>query len=223
MPEWIALISGTVAALLPIANPFSTAPVFASITSHHGEEERNHQAKRAAMYMGGILLGTLLIGALVLSFFSISISAVRVAGGLLIARIGFSMANPSPEENVSEDDKVEARQREDIAFIPIAMPLLSGPGSMAVTLEMASYTDDFASYLSVTTGIVIVALISWVVLHFSTKITGFLGVTGLHALTRIMGFLLLCIGITFISSGLLDALSDPRIIGPIVEAIKTVR
>ena len=98
--EFSALIAGTVSALLPIANPFSTAPVFASLTGYMSPEERNHQARLSAMYMIGILLVTLFLGALILSFFGISIPAVRIAGGIQIEKIGLSMVSSDYQRHI---------------------------------------------------------------------------------------------------------------------------
>ena len=89
MAAWLTLIAGTVGALLPIANPFSTAPIFAAMTRGQKAESRDRQARLASVYMACILLVALVAGALILEFFGISLQALRVAGGLIIARIGF--------------------------------------------------------------------------------------------------------------------------------------
>lgn len=220
MSEWIGLIMGTVAALLPIANPFSTAPVFATLTLNYGELERNRQARRAAMNMGAVLLVTLFVGALVLAFFGIGIPAVRIAGGILIARIGFSMLNINTQERVSDESKHEAEGMRDISFTPIAMPLLSGPGSMAVVLSMATVAESPLEYGGISIGIMLVVFISWLILRSSTLVVAYLGVTGMNALTSVMGFLLVCIGVTFIGHGVVEGLSNEQIMGPIVDAIR---
>ncbi len=219
MLDWLELIGGTIATLLPIANPFSTAPVFATITDDYSEEERKRQARMAAIYMMGVLWVTLFIGALVLTFFGIGMPALRIAGGLLIARIGFSMVNPEQQELVSEESKSEVLRMQDIAFTPIAMPLLAGPGSMAATLSMASVAEGPSDYSGVAMGIVLVAFMTWLVLRSSTVVARYLGVTGINALTRVMGFLLVCIGIEFVATGFFEGLTDQVIMGPVVEAV----
>lgn len=220
--EFSALIIGTVSTLLPIANPFSTAPVFASLTGYMTSEERNQQAWLAAIYMIGILLVTLFLGAIILSFFGISIPAVRVAGGILIAKIGLSMVSTESESPISDEHKSESFVKQDIAFVPIAMPLLSGPGSMAVTLGMASHSDNAYDYMGVGFGIVLVAFISWLILRFANQVAKFLGVTGLNALTKVMGFLLLSVGVTFIFQGIFEGITNPEIMEPIVRTIQNI-
>ena len=130
------------------------------------------------------------------------------------------MVNPEPPELVSEESESEAIQKQDIAFTPIAMPLLSGPGSMAATLSMASVAGGLANHVSIAIGICVVALISLLVLRSATLVSNYLGVTGMDALTRVMGLLLVCIGIRFVATGLIEGLIDPRVIGPIVEAVR---
>ena len=190
------------------------------MTSRYGKDARNRQARLAAIYMTVVLLVTLFIGALVMTFFGIGMPALRIAGGLLIARVGFSMVNPESQPLVSEEGQNEALHKEDIAFTPIAMPLLSGPGSMAATLSMASVAEAPLDYSGVAIGIGIVALVTWLVLRSSTRIARYLGITGMNALTRIMGFLLICISIEFISTGLFEGLTDPTVMGAIVDAVR---
>lgn len=205
MVEWLAIVGGTIGALLPITNPFSTAPVFASLTAGYSDEERHRQARRAVVYMIGVLLVTLFAGAAVLSFFGIGIPALRVGGGLLILKVGFSMVDPSPSEQLSEEGKAEAMKTRDIAFTPIAMPLLSGPGSMAVTLGMASVATNVTEYAGIAFGILCVAAIAWLVLIFAATLARYLGVTGMEVMTRVMGFLLVCIAVGFIGTGVFEA------------------
>ena len=220
MLDWIAIVGGTFVTLLPITNPFSTAPVFASMTSRFSKATRNRQARLAAFYMTVVLLVTLFIGALVMTFFGIGMPALRIAGGLLIARVGFSMVNPESPALVSDEGKNEALHMADIAFTPIAMPLLSGPGSMAATLTMASVAEVPLDYVGVAIGIGIVAFVTWLVLRSSTKVAAYLGITGMNALTRIMGFLLICISVEFIATGFYEGLTDPAIMGAIVDAVR---
>lgn len=216
MGEWLALLGGTVGALLPIANPFSTAPVFAALTRDYERSVRLRQAYLAAFYMACILLGALIAGALILNFFGISLPALRIAGGLIVARIGFSMLSPEPERPISRRDQDESAEKDDIAFSPIAMPLLSGPGSIAVTISMATSADNAWDHLPIGVGIVVVACISWFVLRSSVPIVDALGRTGVNALTRLMGLILVCIGVQFVATGMLEFLTD----GPLVNAIE---
>lgn len=215
---WLTLIGATFGAILPIANPFSTAPVFVAITRRMTLERRNQQASMAGFYMACVLLGALVAGALVLEFFGISMPALRMAGGLIIARLGFSMLTPEPEEEISEQAQQEAMDMRDISFTPIAMPLLSGPGSIAVTISMATSVTNPFDYVAIAIGIVIVSFVSWVVLRSSARIVDFLGTTGVKVLTRLMGLILVCIGVQFIVNGFVELITDEEIIAAVSAA-----
>ena len=209
--SWVTLVGVTIGALLPIANPFSSAPVFVTITRKMSHVRRNQQARMAAIYMACILLVAFVAGALILKFFGISLPALRLAGGLIIARIGFKMLDPAPEESLPEQDQREALDRSDIAFTPIAMPLLSGPGSIAVTISMATSVNSPAHYVPVCIGIIAVAFISWLVLRSSARVIDVMGSSGVNVLTRIMGLILVCIGIQFVANGFVELLADEGI------------
>jgi multiple antibiotic resistance protein len=218
--EWLLLIVGTVFALLPIANPISTAPVFLTLTGGFTQERRAHQARRAAIWMAVILVVSLVAGALVLEFFGISLPALRLAGGLIVAQIGFGMmrVDSVSQSDLSDDSGAEAGRMSDIAFTPIAMPMLSGPGSIAVTISMATEVDHPLEYLAVAVGIVIVAFVSWLFLNGAGRLGKRLGVTGLNAINRLMGFLLICIGVQFIGSAVLAGITAPEFVEALVNA-----
>lgn len=222
--DFLIAVFGTYVGLLPIANPFSTAVVFIAITGRFTEAKAQDQAKRACIYMTIVLIVSLFAGALIMTFFGISIPALRIAGGLIVARIGLRMLNPEPDL----PDASESRQRDgilrkpDLAFVPLAMPMLSGPGSIAVTIGMAAGVESIWEYGAIAIGIVLVALTSWFVLRSARRIIDLLGPAGLNALTRVMGFLLVCVGVQFIATGSIDMLSDEAMLAALIKAIHAV-
>jgi len=218
--NWVTIALVTFVGILPIANPFSTAVVFLSITEGFSEKRRRQQARLACIYMAGILITFLLAGTLIMNFFGISIPGLRIAGGLIVAQIGFGMLNSKPENEISEESREEAVLSDDVAFTPLAMPMLSGPGSIAVTIGMAAEADGVGENLAIVVGIGLVALVSWLVLRASGRVVRVLGATGMNAMGRIMGFLLVCVGIQFIVNGTQQILSSPEFMGPILDAIQ---
>lgn len=208
---WVTLLLGTIGALVPITNPFSTAPVFASLTQRFTPERRKQQARMAAIYTASILLAALFAGALIMTFFGITLPALRIAGGLVVSRVGFGMLNPVVEEDLPEDSRSEAMSMQDIAFTPIALPLLSGPGSIAVTISLATEVDRMVDYIAVAIGIVLVSLFALLVLRSATRVASFLGVTGMNVLTRLMGLILVCIGVQFVFRGLIEGITYPTV------------
>ncbi len=220
---WVSTAVVTFIAILPIVNPFSTAVVFLTITEGFGEQRRNDQARLACIYMTVVLTVFLVAGVLIMEFFGISIPGVRIAGGLVVARVGFGMLSPEPEAPVSSASAQEATTMTDVAFTPLAMPMLSGPGAIAVTIGMAAEADGVAETAATAIGIALTAFVSYLVLRASQRVVGFMGVTGMQALSRIMGFLLVCIGIQFIGLGLREILAAPEFMGPILDNLEAMR
>jgi multiple antibiotic resistance protein len=203
--DLIGYVFLVIAALIPIANPFSTAPVFMTLTSSLSRQERNRTATLACTYMGLLLILFLVAGAVILQFFGIGSQALRVAGGLIIAYMGFRMLFPADQsEEVGDTSKITPHS---VAFVPLALPMLSGPGSISVVLSMATEVakledifERLIAYAVVGLGIVLSAATCWLVLRSAGVVVRFLGETGIDALTRIMGFLLVCIGCQFVLS-----------------------
>jgi multiple antibiotic resistance protein len=219
LSDWLTTVLATFAGLLPIANPWSTAVVFLALTARLSDDERQRQGTLACLYALIVLWVFLFAGALIMSFFGISIPALRVAGGLIVARVGFSMLLPS-----KQDDPVDAAPaRADIAFTPLAVPMLSGPGSIAVTIGMAAGAHSISDLLAIASGIALVIAVSWATLRGARAVKRVLGDQGLEALTRIMGFLLVCIGVQFIGIGVIEVSSDPRFLGPILKTLESLR
>ena len=218
--SFVTIAIVTFIGILPIANPFSTAVVFLTITEGFSEKRRKQQARLACIYMAVVLITFLLLGSLIMNFFGISIPGLRIAGGLIVTRIGFGMLNSRSENEISEESRDEAVRMDDVAFTPLAMPMLSGPGSIAVTIGMATEADGVGENLAIVVGIGLVALVSWLVLRASAKVVRFLGATGANVMGRIMGFLLVCVGIQFIVDGTQDIVSSPAFWGPVLDTIR---
>lgn len=213
----------TFLALLPISNPFSTVPLFLSLTKDHPKEWGMQQATKACIFMAAILLTFLWSGAVIIEFFGISIPAIRVAGGMIIMRVGFSMLSPKEDQGeITDEAKRESKKKSDIAFTPLAMPSLSGPGSISVVISMAAGSDDLPGYVSISVGILAVVVVAWLAMRGAPYISRALGVTGLDALTRIMGFLLICIAFQFVFDGLGGYLGSERFLDPIIETLKSM-
>jgi hypothetical protein len=121
------LILATVIALLPLINPFAAAPTFLAITEGDTPARRNQQLRMACIYMVAILISFLIGGTFIMGFFGISIPGLRIAGGLLVAGIGSGMLVAGPKDaNQTKQEQEAARAKRDIAFSPLAMPMLSG-------------------------------------------------------------------------------------------------
>jgi multiple antibiotic resistance protein len=222
MSHFWELILGTIIALLPMVNPLASAPTFLAITEGDSPAHRLAQLRRACIYMVAILVSFLIGGTFIMNFFGISIPGLRIAGGLLVAGIGSAMLVGAPRGRGAGDPAEEAaRAKRDVSFSPLAMPMLSGPGSIAVTVGFTSLARGLLDYAAIILGILIVAAISYATLRLSERITQVIGANGMNALSKVMGFLILCIGIQFVVNGVLGIITDPAVLRAVRDAFSS--
>ncbi|MFD1705019.1 MarC family NAAT transporter [Methylopila henanensis] len=193
--------------LLPIMNPLSTVPLFLTLTRRMAPHWRARQARLACLYAFLILAAFLFLGNGIIALFGISLPGIRVAGGLIIMVLAFRMlfSGQGQEEPVDAGEAEEIKQAElDFSFSPLAMPSLAGPGSIAVVMSYGSQIPEGHSvdgHIIVLIGVGLTVAIAYLALVFSNWIARFLGEHGIQAITKIMGFLLTCVAVQFIASG----------------------
>jgi multiple antibiotic resistance protein len=215
-----AIFLGTFIGLLPIINPLASAPTFLAITEGDSVERRREQARKGCFYMVCILVSFLIGGTFIMNFFGISIPGLRIAGGILMTGIGMSMlAIQKGAPQADDEEREAARKKVDISFSPLAMPMLSGPGSIAVTLGFTSLATSWTDYFAIIAGIICVALLTYVTLRLSSRIVGLIGPVGVNAMTKIMGFLIMCIGVQFVVNGVLGIATDPELLRGIKDVL----
>jgi len=197
------LLFASFTSLFSVVNPLAAMPLFLSLTDRFSEQERIQTANKATLYMLGVLLTFLLIGTFILSFFGISLAGIRIAGGLIIMRAGYSMLNPEKGgRKLTEEDEAAALEKEDISFSPLALPLLSGPGSIAVVIGFATQASGATDYLINGAAVVLVVAVTYGILRLAPISAKYIGYTGLNVMTRLMGFIALAISVQFILSGI---------------------
>jgi multiple antibiotic resistance protein len=158
--------------------------------------------------MMGILAFFLFGGTFLMDFFSISLESLRIAGGLIVLRSGVELLSPKPKPRLSKKSAIEAMEKTDISLTPLAMPLLSGPGSIAATISLGTQTGGHYYYNFLTLfAIIVIGLITYVILRVSPRLLPFLGSAGLEVTTRIMGFISMTVGVQFIVNGLTPILA----------------
>lgn len=131
------------------------------------------------------------------------------------------MLNPEQRDPRLVGTGVESGD-EDIAFTPLAMPMLSGPGAIAVTIGLAANAGSRFEYVGESLGIIAVAVITYILLRIAGSVKDLLGNYGIGILTRILGFLLICIGVQFVMLGFHDFILDESFSRPVLEMIKDV-
>lgn len=192
----------TFLALFPIVNPFGGVPLFFSLTSGLPSGERNRTAMRTAMYVMLILVFFMFLGRFVLNFFGISLPVLKIAGGLIVANTAWGMVTASSRITSAESD--EASTKEDISLTPMAMPILSGPGSIGVVMGLAAHADSALSYLGMVIGIVGVGVAVYLFLRLGGPLVARLGPGATGAINRIFGFLILAIAVQLVWDGVAD-------------------
>jgi multiple antibiotic resistance protein len=211
MMELFQAIGLGLVVLLPLANPLTTIALFLGLAGNMNKQQRDRIAFMTAINVFVIMMVAYYAGQVVMNTFGISIPGLRVAGGLIVAFIGFRMLFPAPKPaHVNKLDEPNEEPDTNIAFVPLAMPSTAGPGTIAMIISSAStvrQSDEFPAWvLDVAPPLifVIIGLILWVSLRSSGSIMRIIGKGGIDAISRLMGFLLVCMGVQFIINGILE-------------------
>lgn len=202
----LELFITVLASLFSVVNPLGAVPVFLAMTPTYTRQERAHTARNTSIYFILILTVFFLAGTLILSFFGISLSAMRIAGGIVIFLSGFSLLNGKMAEGRTVDKKVknEALEKDDISFSPMAMPLLSGPGSISLLISLYAIHEEWSDRFLIIGVIITLGGIIFLILRSAPYLFRIMGEGGLKALSRIMGFIVMAIGIQYIITGIYD-------------------
>ena len=197
--EYIKIFIG----LLAIVNPFGAVPLFISMTANETVAQKKKTVDLTSAGVTIILLTVLFFGQLLLQFFGISIDSFRVGGGILLLLMAIAMLN-AKTSNVkqTEVEAYESIDKESVAIVPLAMPMLAGPGAISTVILASHKGDGFGHYLGITLGILLLSAIVWLVLRTSSFISNRLGETGINVFSRIMGLVLAAIAIEFIANGI---------------------
>lgn len=195
----------TFGALFSVLNPIGTVPIFLGLTQDDSKEARNRTALWTAINVFIILMVSFLIGEYILKFFGISIDVLRIAGGLVICTSGFGLLSGSFSKRRGVSKKVtdDAQQRSDTALTPLAIPLMAGPGAMSLMIAMYQDHPELEDKAYIVAALTTACLTVFIVLRSGNYISKVLGASGIVAISRIIGFLVLAIGIQYIINSLL--------------------
>ena len=198
----LVFLSKAFIALLAIANPLAAVPLLLTMTRGDSRELRRKAARRCALAIAVILVSSAWIGVYILQGFGIGIPAFRAGGGILIILMALAMLHAKTSSaKQTPDELVAALEKEDIAIVPLATPLIVGPGAISLTISLAQQSPQMSEKLMLTGVLIAVTAVIWLVLHLSGAIARVLGPTGLNISTRIMGMLLIAIGVQMVAEG----------------------
>jgi multiple antibiotic resistance protein len=222
---WGAFLLGF-PALFSIVNPFGAALTFYNVTLDRTHSERLRLARQIGIYSLCILLGSLWLGSYVLNFFGVSLGALRVAGGLVVAiRAWELLMAPEEHEGRKQNDAAPAATKhDDVAFFPLTMPFTTGPGSIAVAIALASERPNngdavWPFFGGVTLAAVVIAAVIWGLYSVSDTLLSRMNPAGARVVTRMSAFLLLCIGVQILSNGA-ESLLGPWLLNTLKHAGK---
>lgn len=218
MLELVKAVGLGLVILLPLANPLTTVALFLGLAGDMNYQERNRQSQKACVYVFLIMTVAYYAGNAVMDTFGISIPGLRIAGGLIVAFIGFRMLFPQQQAGHSVEakcklDEMNEHSSVNIAFVPLAMPGTAGPGTIAMIISTGSAIHsgtDFPSWVITVAPVVTfltISLILWACLRGSGTIMRLVGKGGIEAISRLMGFLLVCMGVQFMINGILEVVT----------------
>lgn len=194
----------TLIALLAILNPIGAIPIFIAMTSDEDVAQRLATVRLAARTVATVLVAAAFLGEYVLRIFGINIAAFQVGGGILILLLALNMLQAKASRlRHTPEETAEGMQKEVVGVVPLAIPLLAGPGAISTVILAHHQRDNWFADLLLAVDILIVATVAYGALRLAVPLSRRLGVTGINVATRIFGLILAAIAVKFISDGLL--------------------
>lgn len=219
----LAVFVATLAALVPITNPIGAVAAFAGLAGEMSARRVRAQAWRTAIYVAAILVVFAVIGTPLLAGLGITIPALQIAGGLVVLHSGFGMLTATPASTthrppardaskarpsgaVREGEDTRDADAIDVSFSPMALPLVAGPGAIGVVIGLAAKHPGVENLIAIAAAALTIAAVIGILLRYGTPLIDRIGSTGVAALTRIMGFLIMAIGVELALTGVLGVI-----------------
>ena len=188
--------------LTAVLDPFLAVPIFLALTASHGAQGRARLARVATITVFTVLAGSALFGERLLVAFGASLAAFRVGGGLVLLLMALAMLNAEAGGvRQSEEEAKELESGEVSGVVPLAVPLLAGPGAISTTI-IAAQSGGAAHYFAVMACVALVCALTWITLSLAERIGVAMSTTGLNVATRILGLLLAALAIQTMAEGL---------------------
>jgi multiple antibiotic resistance protein len=208
MGEYLTHFLVALSAVFFVVDPIGVVPIFLAITAGDSAEKIRRTALRACLVAGGLLLFFAVFGGVIFQVFGVSLAAFRVAGGILLLITALDMLRARPSETrTSQTEQQEGVVKEDVALVPLAMPLLAGPGAIASAMVLMSKGETLLMAVPVIAAIVLTFVASYFILRASNLVLRVLKQSGVAILERVMGLILAAIAVQFMADGAKDLLS----------------
>ena len=204
MSETVTFVVMAFSTLLVVLDPLGNLPLFISLTANQTKEQKRRTAFRTSVATFFILLVFMLFGTAIFRFFSLTLDAFRVAGGILLLLMALDMLRAQPSRTRSSPEETDASvQKDDVAIVPLAIPLLAGPGTVASIMVYSTKHSDIPGLLMLTGILVVCCLIVWGVFAASEPISRIISPANISIFERIMGLLVAALAIQFIADGVI--------------------
>ena len=204
MIEWTFIIKTTIA-LIAIVDPIGCLPLFLSLTGQHKKINKKNVVKMTAITVFIILVTSLFLGDKILNMFGISMPSFQICGGILLLIMAISMM--LGKHQIIESGQNGKSDKELIAFVPLSIPLLAGPGAMSNMIIVAHQAPNLINQSFLVLPCIAVSLLIWLTLSFAENISKMIGAIGTKIITRVMGLILGSMAIEFITRGVLDIIA----------------
>ncbi len=212
MPPMFAYALVCFGSLISIVDPFAALPIFLALTGAQPRKQQAGTALRAALTCFLVLTTFGVAGSFIFEFFSITIPAFKIAGGILLFGVGLEMMRAKQSDTRSTtEEQIEAESKEDVGLIPMGLPLLSGPGAIATVMVLVGKAKSFPERLGTYLAIFAVSVITFLVLRSAAFVSRALGKTGINVIGRIMGLILAAVSMQFVIDGAHEAF--PKLLG----------
>lgn len=205
-------------ALFSIVNPPGAAFIFNEVTAHLTPGQRQELSRKVAVYSLGMMLGAMWVGTYILEFFGVSLAALRIAGGGVVALSAFDLLNAPERTQARKQQQAESSEGGDVAsmaFFPLTLPFTTGPGTIAVCVALGAKRPHEAANLvgfalGASGAALAMAVVIWLSYRSADRIAGLLGPTARTTFARLSAFLLLCIGVQIVIAGIGEAMHEMR-------------
>lgn len=199
-------------AIFFVVDPFAVLPIYLAMTGNENAERKAATALRASVASGLTLMVFAAAGSLIFKFFGITLGGFKIAGGILLFLVALDMVQARPSRTkTTPEEQEEGIEKADVAIIPLAIPLLAGPGAIATVMVLVAQGHGTSHLAAVLISIVVTSLATWGILRGASWLEARLSKTFLHVMTRVMGLILAAIAVEFVIAGLRAVL--PKLTG----------
>ena len=203
--------------MLAVINPLESLPVFLELLAGADDQAHRRVARLSCFYATLLIFFFLIFGTVLLNIFSVPLSMIRIVGGIILMRIGFELFLPSPVSGLLHPGASGSDEPgSNIAFVPLAMPLMFGPGVLATVMGMCSMVHhpiaDFVSLFAISLACLGAMFVIYLILAYAKEVMGRLGPRGIDAATRIVGFFISAMGMGLVFHGIIEALQNYHVL-----------